>query len=55
VTVARSYAFAALDLPSGHEVATEANLTLHGAGLEARGWRTVFGLAAQPASQPLSS
>ncbi|HEX4491400.1 MAG TPA: adenylate/guanylate cyclase domain-containing protein [Acidimicrobiia bacterium] len=55
VIVARSYAFAALGLPSGHELQTEANLTLHGAGFDARGWRTAFELAAQPAAQPLTS
>ena len=40
VIVARACAYAALDLPSGHELATEANLTLHGAGFDAHGWRT---------------
>ena len=55
VIVARSYAYSALDLPSGHELATEANLALHGAGFEAHGWRTVFELAAQPASQQITS
>lgn len=49
VIVARSYAHSALDLPSGHELETEANLALHGAGFDARGWRTVFELASQPA------
>ena len=55
VIVARSYAYAALDLPSGHELETEANLTLHGAGFDAHGWRTVFELASQPAPQEIRS
>jgi hypothetical protein len=55
VIVARSYAYAALELPSGHELATEANLTLHGAGFEATGWRTVFELACHPTSHQLTS
>jgi hypothetical protein len=55
VIVARSYAYAALGLPSGHELETEANLTLHGAGFDAHGWRTVFELASQPAPQQIHS
>ena len=55
VIVARSYAYAALDLPSGHELETEANLTLHGAGFDAHGWRTVFALASQNAPQQIHS
>jgi tetratricopeptide (TPR) repeat protein len=55
VIVARSYAYAALDLPSGHELETEANLTLHGAGFDAHGWRTVFALASQNAPQQIRS
>jgi class 3 adenylate cyclase/tetratricopeptide (TPR) repeat protein len=55
VIVARAYAYSALGLPSGHELATEANLALHGASFEANGWRTVFELAAQPASQQITS
>jgi tetratricopeptide (TPR) repeat protein len=55
VIVARSCAYSALDLPSGHELATEANLTLHGAGFDASGWRTVFELASQPAPQQIRS
>jgi class 3 adenylate cyclase/tetratricopeptide (TPR) repeat protein len=55
VTVARACAYAALDLPSGHELATEANLTLHGAGFDAHGWRTVFELASQSAPQQIHS
>jgi ATP/maltotriose-dependent transcriptional regulator MalT len=55
VVVARSYAYSALGLPSGHELETEANLTLHGAGFDARGWRTVFELASQPAAQQIRS
>ena len=34
---------------------TEANLTLHGAGFDAHGWRTVFELASQPASRQITS
>jgi len=55
VTVARACAYSALDLPSGRELATEANLTLHGAGFDAHGWRTVFELASQSASQRIRS
>ncbi|MDQ1467018.1 MAG: hypothetical protein QOH10_1433 [Actinomycetota bacterium] len=55
VVLARSCAYATLDLPSGRELATEANLTLHGAGFAASGWRTVFELASQPASQQITS
>jgi class 3 adenylate cyclase/tetratricopeptide (TPR) repeat protein len=55
VIVARSCAYAALDLPSGRELSTEANLTLHGAGFEARGWWSLFELASQPAPQQIRS
>jgi class 3 adenylate cyclase/tetratricopeptide (TPR) repeat protein len=55
VVVARSYAYSALNLPSGRELETEANLTLHGAGFDAHGWRTVFELASQPAPQQIRS
>jgi tetratricopeptide (TPR) repeat protein len=55
VIVARSYAYAALDLPAGNELGTEANLTLHGAGFDAHGWRTVFALASQNAPQQIRS
>ena len=37
------------------DIATEANLTLHGAGFDAHGWRTVFELASQSAPQQIHS
>ena len=55
VIVARSYGYSALGIAPGHELEAEANLTLHGAGFDAHGWRRVFELAAQPAAQALPS
>ncbi len=55
VALARSCAYRSLDLPTASELATEADLTLHSIGIDARGWRTLFELASRPAARGIRS